>query len=906
MNSPKNTVIHQVRMARIEDEISVPTKISYDGKNFFVGRDAEKNSFKGNRVFQNFKVELGMHNRKQASLNRETVDKSYRRSFLGMTKDFLNAICDSVDKNIQIEGLESPTKILIAEPLSLDNTESAADSRWLTNYRSGVRAALETKFESIDFLPEPFAVFQFYRYGFRHPLIVEKKRHTALVLDFGGGTFDVSVIDTTAQGDISYGGKNSRPLAAKSIPIGGFYVNQQIAEELLFNTIIDKKDKSRARKIINRIGSFEGIDEAEFNLLDTERNFVRNFRILLEKIEGAKIRVVNSILNWKLDADLSHATAHMISVPQEPFTENGNLVEIQLKAQRVRSIFVEQIWNSRLKEALKAALTRAKTELEGKPISVVLLSGGSSNIKWLKPLLEKDLDGFVSDADIIEINDNYQEIVAKGLAVECARKFYDPGGDGDFGAVIYNKVNLGLAVNEREVEWKKFSPRTSDLQTPEDDGVLLPSAATIRSQLNKKMVWKVKLGSSPTNSLKYHYLKSSFDPNDYENVYNIVDNVVLTPKGWSAFGQSIDVELVVREDGTATPSFVYGKGRKQTTVEGRPFYLDMTYAATHAAEGTFLGLDFGTSTTAASIVSERDVKAYQDRGKDQDWSDLSTLISELPFPVTVSLASFMSVTEQSLMDKYGREALEAMLAFIAYTCYSEMKTNSGVKLPNISSSFRRSVGPLLNIIRELKRTGFTGDFIATKLLNSIDQDIFSKLNSVAERINDSKHSVEIFTDYAEILLVLGNKIKGSLAGFEFGRFESTKKKSFGSGYEGLFRCLVGANRTFVKLLNYNGPNDYSDKEIFLVQKDSNICIPVSPFYLWNLHEDLENQNSEDLFLLDHMVGDGEIKFRAVSNSSKINFKSNLERSELIEYVTGYFKQSYIPEKASNIKLNIRN
>ena len=110
----------------------------------------------------------------------------------------------------------------------------------------------------------------------------------------------------------------------------------------------------------------------------------------------------------------------------------------------------------------------------------------------------------------------------------------------------------------------------------------------------------------------------------------------------------------------------------------------------------------------------------------------------------------------------------------------------------------------------------------------------------------------------------------------------------------------------MKLLNYNGPNDYSDKEIFLVQKDSNICIPVSPFYLWNLQEDLDDQNSEDLFLLDHMVGDREIKFRAVSNSSKINFKSNLERSELIEYVTGYFKQSYISEKASNIKLNIRN
>jgi hypothetical protein len=87
-------------------------------------------------------------------------------------------------------------------------------------------------------------------------------------------------------------------------------------------------------------------------------------------------------------------------------------------------------------------LQRAEAELGNKPITVVLLSGGSSNIRWLKPLLERDVAASLREAEVLELSESFQEIVAKGLAVECARRFHT-GGDGDFRAVTYNRLCSG-------------------------------------------------------------------------------------------------------------------------------------------------------------------------------------------------------------------------------------------------------------------------------------------------------------------------------------------------------------------------------------------------------------------------------------------------------------------------------
>jgi molecular chaperone DnaK (HSP70) len=116
------------------------------------------------------------------------------------------------------------------------------------NYRKSIKKALQGRFVEIDFMPEPFAVYQYYRYGIRHPLVAEQRKHVALVLDFGGGTFDVSVVETTKSGEISGGGVNSRPLGARSIQVGGYYINRLLAEELLFSVLASRVEKSEVKE----------------------------------------------------------------------------------------------------------------------------------------------------------------------------------------------------------------------------------------------------------------------------------------------------------------------------------------------------------------------------------------------------------------------------------------------------------------------------------------------------------------------------------------------------------------------------------------------------------------------------------------------------------------------------------
>ena len=79
-----------------------------------------------------------------------------------------------------------------------------------------------------------------------------------------------------------------------------------------------------------------------------------------------------------------------------------------------------------------------------------------------------------------------------------------------------------------------------------------------------------------------------------------------------SMGGAIGVELLVREDGTAEPSFRYGHGERDgrmTAVKGKPFYLDMTFATEEVPGTSYMGLDFGTSTSSICYVNKSDIRA---------------------------------------------------------------------------------------------------------------------------------------------------------------------------------------------------------------------------------------------------------------------------------------------------------
>jgi hypothetical protein len=54
-------------------------------------------------------------------------------------------------------------------------------------------------------------------------------------------------------------------------------------------------------------------------LNDQQRAFFRNYKILLQNVERAKISVCKSIANWDLNADLTKVGMYPIPVPINPF-----------------------------------------------------------------------------------------------------------------------------------------------------------------------------------------------------------------------------------------------------------------------------------------------------------------------------------------------------------------------------------------------------------------------------------------------------------------------------------------------------------------------------------------------------------------------------------------------------------
>jgi hypothetical protein len=435
----KELFINSVRQVRVDGHTVIPTVVLYRDKKCHVGYEALNSCDQPTDLREDFKVEIGTSDPVKLAQQRTGNGFAPGRSTLGIAKDFIDAVVSQAMLTIQRQGFEAPTRILVAEPLTLSQDQVPHED-WLKNYRASVKRILTGKFAQIDFMPEPFAVFQYYRYGVKHPLVAQKTKHVALVFDFGGGTFDASVIETTAAGDISGGGRNSRPLAAKSIPVGGFFINRMIAEHILFKNLEKGVDKGAVRRALD---AFPDLKNADDETLEKHRadhvNLVRNYRRLLQSIEQAKVTICSGITSWRLNADLTSSPACRVDVPLRPLSEASPWAPIRLEANDLRQIFEERIWKQKLLPAISETLKRAHVELAGKPISIVLLSGGSSNIGWLKPLIERDLAQDLRQAEILELSENFQEIVSKGLAVECARRWYTKG-QGDFRAVTYNRL----------------------------------------------------------------------------------------------------------------------------------------------------------------------------------------------------------------------------------------------------------------------------------------------------------------------------------------------------------------------------------------------------------------------------------------------------------------------------------
>ncbi len=286
MRQARELLINGVRQVRVHGNATIPTVVRYEGGKPLVGVEALQDCENPSHLREDFKVEIGNEDPLKLAQRTGIGTTTAGRSILGIAKDFTDQIINIALEKIAQDGSAKPTKILVAEPLALAGA-SVSDDRWLQNCRQSMRRILSGKFDEVDFMPEPFAVFQYYRYGVRHALVAQKEQNVALVIDFGGGTFDTCVIETTKVGDISQTGRNAKPLAARSVSIGGYAINRLIAEELLLRVVGKGPDRNLLKAALKEYQRLKNLDDPA---LATERHaaVARNYHRLLQSVEQAK------------------------------------------------------------------------------------------------------------------------------------------------------------------------------------------------------------------------------------------------------------------------------------------------------------------------------------------------------------------------------------------------------------------------------------------------------------------------------------------------------------------------------------------------------------------------------------------------------------------------------------------
>ncbi len=225
---------------------------------------------------------------------------------------------------------------------------------------------------------------------------------------------------------------------------------------------------------------------------------MRHVRRLIAEVELAKVHLGGTIADWSLDATHDSRAAASIRVQRNPLSADPAMVDVRFDAFRLREIFVNRIWNTDLRPVIANAnanananaIKRSHDELGGRPLDIVLLSGGAANIRWLPQLIEVHNRAALRDAEILELQEAFHEIVARGLAIECARRTYTEDGEGDFKAVTYNRLCLMLGSDGGAPRVVRYRPvgNSASRERPEP-GVLLHSVHVIGSSIDTPIRW---------------------------------------------------------------------------------------------------------------------------------------------------------------------------------------------------------------------------------------------------------------------------------------------------------------------------------------------------------------------------------------------------------------------------------
>jgi hypothetical protein len=288
----------------------------------------------------------------------------------------------------------------------------------------------------------------------------------------------------------------------------------------------------------------------------------------------------------------------------------------------------------------------------------------------------------------------------------------------------------------------------------------------------------------------------------------------------------------------------------------------MTFAPNEAVGETYLGFDFGTSTSAFSYVSNHEIAEIEERNQSSGWRELSELVNDLPYVAAAPLARFLSETDHKKRIDLGREAVEGLLTLAAYITYADYCAHSLKNSSHLKGLPHRSAGPLWALLRTLIKNEHRSLTLSAPLRDLFDGANYNQFNLWIDEIAKSKHGKDFNIDFVSLLGHLGNHVAKLFADCFFGVFESVTPNRFSSGrFQGIFRNLRGASQTFINVLEYEGSHPFADSDVFVVNPKAGTALNLSPLFLWGLNRTTSYEDPE-LFEFDSVKSD-QFAFKAV-------------------------------------------
>lgn len=863
-------LFNDIEVVKLPDGPHVPTAVRYTSpEKAKIGIPAREGAASVDQLNRGFKMHLGMEDpRTKHPRQYPTGVSGLYKTAREVAEDFLGPLLDAVQASLK--NAKDGTRLIIAEPIAMQG--ELLEKNWLRYYRRHIREIVRNRgYEQADFLPEPFAVYQYYRYGTHSKHLIDNQEYSVLVVDFGGGTLDTCIINTTKKGDISGSGTNSRPIAAHSTPVGGYFINRELAIDTYFN--IYQSDDRMRRKFVDCLKIYRRYLSNEINKVDKLKDDLRTFIYTMEDvvygIETEKLALSSQIYDWTLSSDLSSVRVP-ISLPLTPWRTSTSQIETWVHANDLRDVFINKVWNNHVMPSIKHTIDRGKDELGGQDIDVVLLSRGTRNLKWLKILIDEHLRELVDYANILTLS-NYRDVVAQGLAIECARQYYTESNKGDFADTTYNSVCLLLDPRRRGESYnvRSFTPVTEGLQEVSDKpGTLIPPATDLSEHLNKPLRWNVRFTSTPNQRLDYLFLRSTLDYTDHSAWLNVQERFLDTPRDFSSFDKRTVVELRIEDGGEAIPSFIYQKGNDyvdEVRVTGQPFILDMTdLKGGWDQKASYLGVDFGTTNTSVSHINHESIAEFNRRRDNEGFAKLQNLKNTLPFPIAYPLANWLSSAPEE-RDRRAIHLFESCFSFliaISYASYCASEQNVNSKL--FKSYTKASIGPSWGFLKSLLKKQHKSS-LAYPLSRILLGEARESINRSVNDLNSTKHrksSVVDVTDAIERLLYCTSSLFNRKI---FGFFRTCEKvPGPRNQYQGIFTSAHGHNSPFTDTYHYRGSADFSLHDPVIFDKDTLSAYKLTPILFWKTCQKHTSLDQGHCYMFDKFNRDtGEVDYVTV-------------------------------------------